>query len=400
MFKNRSFLIVFLTVFIDMLGFGLVVPVLPVYTKELGASDTVVGIIAAIFSLMNFLFTPFLGSLSDRIGRRPIILISIVANIIGYVILASTQSIWGLAISRLICGIGSANIAAAQAYVADISTPENRAKAMGMIGAAFGLGFVFGPAMGGLLKGQFGSYAVGLAAAVFCVINFVWAYFFLPEANKEKNPNAPIRCIPFRDIFNAFQRSIIRELLSMWLIYVAAFSMMQTVMALLLKEDYGRNDIEVGIFFAIVGITSAVIQGGLVGKMVKMYGERNLLIIGSVLMFFGFALIPVMPSFNWWYATFVITLISLGNACLTPSLTASISTISDPHEQGRMLGISQSVGSLGRVMGPLLSGALYHVKHPMPFFTSAGLMVICLFLARIIRVELKQRAAQKAVLQS
>ena len=294
--NKRAFAIIFLTVFIDLLGFGLIVPILPNYAKELGASNAQFGLIVAVFSLLNFIFTPFLGAYSDRIGRKPIILVSVLLNMIGYIIFAHSVGLPIFIFSRVLNGIGSSNISAAQAYIADISSPENRTKMMGMIGAAFGLGFIFGPLFGGILKASFGIEGVGYAAAALCLVNLVSVYFLLPESNKNLNVDAPIKFVPIKDYQAAFQKPVLRELMWLWVIYVLAFAAMQTVSALLWKERYGFDEKHIGYLFGIIGIASVIVQAGLVGRLNSIFGEKKLLIIGSVLMTIGLVTVPYVPQ--------------------------------------------------------------------------------------------------------
>jgi MFS transporter, DHA1 family, tetracycline resistance protein len=394
--NKKAFTIIFLTVFIDLLGFGLVIPILPTYAKQLGASNIEVGFLAGIFSAMNFFFTPFMGSYSDRIGRRPIILISIAANVVGYLIFGFAGNLTLFMLSRLVNGIGSSNIAAAQAYISDITPPAERTKYLGMIGAAFGLGFVFGPAAGGYIKATYGFEWVGFSAAIICMINFVSAYFFLPESIKEKNANSPIRFVPFNDYFKALQKPLLREILFLWIIYIMAFTMMQTVSALLWKEHYGLDEKHIGFVFAIIGVSSAIAQGGLVGLMSKKLGTNRILLLGCILMCIGLGIIPLIPQ-NWfWTGTIMwIACTAIGGGCLTPSLQSLVSLISPPNEQGRMLGLSQSLGSLSRVLGPAISGFAYDFHFSTPYFIGSTLMVVCFFLANLVIGLLNKRETVK-----
>lgn len=383
--NKRAFTIIFLTVFIDLLGFGLIIPILPNYAKTLGASDAEFGFIAAVFSLLNFIFTPFLGAYSDRIGRRPIILVSVFMNMVGYILFAHAFALPLFIFSRVLNGIGSSNISAAQAYIADISSPENRTKMMGMIGAAFGLGFIFGPLFGGLLKTAYGIEGLGYSAAALCLVNLVSVYFLLPESNKNLNKDAPIKFVPIDDYKKAFSKPVLRELMWLWVIYVLAFAAMQTVSALLWKEQYGFDEKHIGYLFGIIGVASVIVQAGLIGRLNSAFGEKKLLIIGSVLMIIGLGTVPFVPHQNFWFWAVVnICFISLGNGCLTPSITALVSKITPPEEQGRMLGLSQSVGSISRILGPAMSGIFYGWYYALPYLVSGALMVVGLYLSSLV----------------
>jgi MFS transporter, DHA1 family, tetracycline resistance protein len=383
--NKKAFSIIFLTVFIDLLGFGLIIPILPTYAKDLGATDAEYGLIISVYSLLNFVFTPFLGAYSDRIGRRPVVLISIFMNMIGYIIFAHAVALPLLILSRVLNGIGSSNISAAQAYIADITSPDNRTKMMGMIGAAFGLGFIFGPPFGGLLKSAYGIEGVGYGSAVLCLLNLISVYFLLPESNKNLNVHAPIKFVPVNSFINAFKKPVLRELMWLWVIYVLAFAAMQTVSALLWKEQYGLDEKHIGYLFGIIGVASVIVQGGLIGRLNNMFGEKKLLIIGSILMMIGLGTVPFVPHENFWFWAVVnICFISLGNGCLTPSITALISKITPSEEQGRMLGLSQSVGSISRILGPAMSGVFYGWYYAFPYIISAGFMVVGLFLSNLV----------------
>jgi multidrug resistance protein len=214
--KNKQLLVLFLTIFLDLLGFGIIIPVFPIIAKELNASAIEIGFIAGIYSLMNFIFSPFWGTLSDRIGRRPVMLISIALTVLAYVFFAFTNSLVFLILSRVFAGIGSANISAAQAYIADITPPENRAKNMGFIGAAFGLGFIFGPPIGGFLKSISGTGSVeyvGWFSAILSSINLLLAFLFLKESLQVKQKDKAFSFKPIANLIEEFKKPIIRELI-------------------------------------------------------------------------------------------------------------------------------------------------------------------------------------------
>jgi multidrug resistance protein len=358
----------------------------------MGATNIEIGMITSAYALMNFIFTPLLGSYSDRLGRRPIILATISINVIAFLIFGLAESLPILILSRLFSGIGSANISAAQAYISDISTPENRAKSMGMIGVAFGLGFVFGPLFGGVLNQFYGIHSVGYAASALCLVNLVWAYFSLPESLKVKNTTAEIQFIPIQDYKKALNQSIIRELFILNWVYIAAFMMMQTYSSLLWKEHYGLDDHQILYIFAFIGITTAFVQGSLIGIMVQKFGEQRLLYYGCVFMIFGLGILPLMPKYLFVHGVVLsITSIAFGAGCLSPSMTSLLSQHTERQEQGKMLGLSQSFGSLARIIGPFLGGLLYNLAYWLPFVGGAGMMVGCIYLVHQVLVQIQKK---------
>lgn len=385
--KNSPLFVLFITIFIDLLGFGLIIPILPTYSAELGAPSWVIGLIAASFSMMQFIFSPFWGGLSDRYGRKPIIIGSVSITTIAYIIFAFTNhfaypfGLIVLTISRIFSGIGSANLSAAQAYISDVTLPENRAKSFGIIGAAFGLGFIFGPPVGGFLKLNYGIESVGFVAALLCFLNVIVAFFFLPESIKEKNKNATVFSNPLKDIKEITKMPVVSILGLSNFIFITAFSMMQITAALLWEEHYGLDEAKIGYVFMYIGLTTAIIQGTLIGKFNKWFGEKQLMIYGCILVFIGLFTLPLVPvQYFVPLEMLSITFISLGNAFLMPTITSLISKKVPRNEQGKMLGLNQSLGSLGRVIGPIIGGAVYGVNYHLPYFLGASFLLFVLWL--------------------
>lgn len=385
--RNKPLLVLFVTIFLDLLGFGIVIPILPIYADELGASGTMIGLITASFAIMQFIFAPFWGGLSDRFGRRPILLASIALMGFSYLLLSQAESIWMLLASRMLAGIGAANISTANAFISDITTPENRSKNFGMIGAAFGLGFIFGPPLGGFLKDNFGMEWVGYVAAALALGNLIMAYFMLPESLKEKSRRGPLLPNPFREIIRVIPRKELSKLILSNFLFLSAFSMMQITASLLWKDRYGLNEAEIGYVFAFVGITMAIIQGTLIGPFNRWLGEKTLYVSGSVLMALGLASLPIIPL-EWFIPLELLglLLISFGNAFFTPTVFSLISRRAGADEQGKILGLMQSVGSLSRVVGPFIGGSLYGLSYLLPFLTAGILMLgVAFFSYWIIR---------------
>lgn len=382
--RNAS-AVLFITVFIDLLGFGIIIPILPIYATELGASPLVVGVIAGVYSLMNFLFSPFWGSLGDRFGRRPIMLISIAITAVAFLSFAYANTILLLILSRILAGIGSANISTAQAYITDITPPEGRAKALGMIGAAFGLGFIFGPPAGGFVKEHYGIEWVGFMAMGLSLINLVMAFFMLPETLKVRSTETHFNFRPVTSLIRAMRRFNIRQLFTINFIFITAFSLMQITVALLWKEHYDLDEDEIGYMFAYMGLSTALVQGFLVGLLARKFGERKLLSYGAVMMGLGLLSIPMVPEKYFFLQFFSLSLIAVANGCLTPSLASLISRSSATSEQGKMLGLNQSFASLSRVIGPVSGGMLYGIHYVLPYVGSFLLMMVTLWLSLLVK---------------
>ncbi|MGB0430748.1 MAG: MFS transporter [Bacteroidia bacterium] len=380
--KSKPLAILFLTIFIDLLGFGIIIPILPTYSKELGASDFMVSVVGFIFPMVQFLFSPLMGSISDRFGRKPIITGSLLVNIVGYSLFAHAATIPLLFVARLLNGIGSANLGAAQAYISDITPPEKRAKSFGIIGAAFGLGFIFGPPIGGILKENYGIDVVGYTLVALCVINLIVVTFILPESLKSKNHNIQLKLNPLNGISRAFKVPQTRSIISMNFIFIIAFALMQLAAALLWAERYGLSEREIGYVFMFIGFMSAIFQGAVVGVASKKLGEKKMLIVGSIALGLGLAILATPPQ-EWFYPIELLSmsLLAFGNSMLMPATTALISRFSNQKEQGIMLGINQSVASLGRAIGFVLSATLYGILFHLPFTIGAGLMIIVLIMA-------------------
>jgi multidrug resistance protein len=375
--KNRSSLVlIFLTVFIDLLGFGILIPILPSFSvKELGIDEAAIGIAIAIYSFVQFLFNPVLGKISDKYGRKPVIVVCLFLNALGYIVFSFTHSYILLLTSRVIAGIGGSSIGVAQAYIADITTRENRSKGMGLIGAAFGLGFVFGPLIGGLLS-EFGYAVTGYAAAGFSLLAFILTIFYLPESlkkdqNIEQTQNQVRRKIfDFAAMKKILQKPDLAVLILLFFILTFSFANIYGTFALLGLKVYGFTDMQNGYMFGIVGLTSAIVQGGLIGRINKLMSKKIILIIGSVLMMVSLAMIPYAGTFLG--LAIVSIVLSYGTGTFQPTVLSLISEVTSETEQGITLGINQSLSSFARVLGPLWGGfAFEYLGYPFPFLTGA-----------------------------
>lgn len=371
--KNKSALsLIFLTVFIDLLGFGILIPILPSFAKkELGVDETAIGIAIAIYSFVQFLFNPVFGKMSDKYGRKPIIVITLFLNAVGYIIFAYTHSYLMLLLSRIIAGIGGSNIGVAQAYIADVTTKENRSKGMGLIGSAFGLGFVFGPLMGGILA-DYGYMITGFTAAGFSLIAFVLTIFKLPESNLNR-VNSLQRKRALFDIEGTkkiLSRPELFILVLLFFILTFSFANIYGTFALLGIQVYGFTDLQNGYMFGIVGLSSAIVQGGLIGYVNRVMSKKYIIIIGAFLIMITLALIPYGQTFLG--LAIISIVLSYGTGTLQPTILSLISEVTSDAEQGITLGINQSFSAFARVLGPLWGGIAFEfLGYPFPFLTGA-----------------------------
>ncbi len=409
--SKTALLTVFLAVLIDLMGFGIVLPLLPFYATTFHASAIQIGLLYSIYSFAQLIFSPIWGSLSDKYGRRPIMLISTFGASFAYLLFGLAHTLWLLFLSRLIAGIMGGNISTAQAYVADVTTHDDRAKGMGLIGAAFGIGFVIGPAVGALLihpkfLGLFhilrrNEFALpGFFASLLSVSSFLLVLFKLPETVKKQEADSE-RVIRSSVFTKTFWQSIINEkgvsgrglfsmfILSMFLLSFAQASLYSSF-PLFCKHYLSLSAGQVGVLFAYMGIIAVVIQGGLIKILTKKFAEEKLFLIGSILMVLGFALIPFAASEN--LLILFLGLLSIGGSLNGPTLNSLISKEADPAKVGATMGTSQGIASLGRVIGPTWGGFAYDLWFRLPFLTTAALLSITI----AVGFKLKRRL-QKSI---
>jgi MFS transporter, DHA1 family, tetracycline resistance protein len=382
--------IIFLTVFIDLLGFGIIIPLMPFYAETFGANALTVGLLNTSFSLMQFLFAPFWGRLSDRVGRRPVILIGLFGSFVAYLLFGLAQSLTLLFAARIAAGIAGANIPTAQAYMADVTTPENRAKGMGLVGAAFGLGFIFGPAIGGFLS-QWGYQAPSFFASALSLANFTAAWFLLPESRPQRRPAGlppltldasalPARASRWAAFRHALGRKRLPELLLVYFVVVAAFSSFELNFSLYGERRFGFTSTSIGYVFAFIGVVLSVVQGVLVGKVVPKLGEHRVIPAAIATLCAGMVLIPLAGTTP--VLVTACAILALGMGFHSPSITSAISRLSGAHEQGGILGLAQAVASLGRIVGPAWGGFLYdRFGVTSPFYAAAAFLAFALLLS-------------------
>jgi MFS transporter, DHA1 family, tetracycline resistance protein len=369
--------IIFVTVFIDLLGFGIIIPLLPFYAESFGASAFTIGLLGTVFSLMQFTVAPICGRWSDRIGRRPIIVGGLFVSCLAYIALALADSLALLFVARIIGGIAGGNVPAAQAYIADVTTPENRARGMGLVGAAFGLGFIFGPAIGGLLA-RFGHDVPMWSAAGLCAANFLAALVFLPESRHGDRTRVSLNRWDL--IHRARRHPGLLPLLIVFFLLSTAFSGFEATFALFTERRFGFTAESIGWVFAFIGLVLAIVNGLLVGRVVPILGERRVIPLAIGLTGVSLLLVPASDSVPVLFA--ICGLMAVGMGFNNPSLTSAVSRLSDPSEQGGMLGLAQSLAALGRIVGPAWGGFLFDwAGISVPFVSAALIMAVALLLA-------------------
>lgn len=375
----------FLIILVDLIGFGLVIPLLPFYALRFAASPQQVTALLAIYSLMQLFAAPFWGRLSDRIGRRPVLMVSMAASVAAYFWIGSAGELWMLFAARALAGACAGNIAAAQAYIADITKPEDRAKGMGLIGAAFGLGFIIGPALGGVLAGNNPAtadvetpawVAAGLSFFAFCGVVMLLRESFPADQRGRRGPTRN-RLLAILEVLG---RPVLSRLILIFFLVILAFAGMESTFALWAIGQFGWGPRQVGYVFSYVGFVSATLQGGLIGRLTGAFGEERLLLCGLALIGAGLLVLPFSQGLA--VLALAVTALALGMGLMQPSLTSLISRRAGREEQGEVMGVSQSVGSLSRVLGPAAAGFFFgEFGRDAAFFWGAVLVAAALFVA-------------------
>jgi MFS transporter, DHA1 family, tetracycline resistance protein len=395
--------ILFVTVFIDLVGFGIIIPFLAYYVESFGARAATVGLLMSSYSLAQFVFAPVWGRISDRVGRRPILLLGLIGSVAGYTLFGLAGTLALLFIGRALMGIFGATIPTAQAAVADVTAPQDRAKGMGLIGAAIGLGFILGPALGGVLSNLSGvihlrlfeqnPYALPcLASAALAALNLIAAAFFLPESLPRQLRGAPsTRASRFQQLTRGVSDPRLRMLVLVYFLFMLGFTMMEATLTLFIERRIGARDHaqlvrRVGYLFGFIGVIQVALQGGLVGRLARVFGERKLLIAGCA---FTAVALGALPAAASWAGIYGCAFgLACGHGLSQPSVASLISRAASAETQGGALGVSQSAASLARVIGPALGGALFERATPgTPYFVAAALSLAALVCAGTGRHE-------------
>lgn len=401
--RKPSVLVIFLTVFIDLVGFGIVVPLVPVYSRHYGAHGIVIGAIIAAFSAMQFVFSPIWGRASDRHGRRPILLLSTAGAAGSYVLFAlasalenHTTALALMVVSRAFAGICGGNITVAQAYIADITPPEQRSRRMGLIGMAFGLGFIFGPVIGGLSMKFLGNTGPGWMAAALCAGNFVLAFFILAESLKPSSEHVPQRP-HLHQWLHTLSQPKIGLLVIVFFLATFCFSCFESTLPLVVSDNF-HLDIQksetsattVMYLFAYCGIIGAFVQGGAIGRMVKMLGEPKLIASSLVLTALSLAALPFIAGTTplswgglfhheglpWVWMLLALGALSVGTSLTRPPLFGLLSNLTPAREQGGTIGVAQGAGSLARILGPIFATSLLPISAPLPYLVCGGVLLM------------------------
>ena len=381
--RRSPLVFIFITVFIDLLGYGMVIPLLPFFVQRQDAGAIAAGTIASIYSLAQLFSGPILGTLSDRYGRRPVLLICLMGTAGAYAILGFANSLTMVFLAILLDGITGANLTTAYAYIADITSSENRARGMGLVGAAFGLGMMTGPAFGGLLS----AYGLSVPAFVACAIalaNVAFGFFVLPESLPPEKRNTDASWHAFNwvsQLVGLFRLSSLRLLLLAIFFLNLAFSGLQTNFPLFSQAQFGWDATRNGIFFAYVGVCAVLIQGVLFGKIQPIIGEKRLAVGGLVLMSLSFVAIALAPQD--WMIYPIVAMGALGSGTSIPSLTSLVSKRMSAGEQGRLMGGTQAILSLAMILGPTIAGVSFEqITIVAPYWIGgilAGIALVCAF---------------------
>ena len=380
--KRLQFGILFFALFIDMLGFGIVMPILPRYAECLGAASWQIGLLVGIFSMAQLFMLPFWGHLSDKIGRKPVLIISMMGTAVGYLIMSMTRSMTIMMIGRALDGASGGNMGVIQASVSDITKPEERSRMMGILGAAYGIGFIFGPALGGWASHRYGFSTPMWMAAGLAGINAILIMIFLPGSTKKKEKALKQRASLLM-LWEHVERKIYIAALLTFFFFVLGFSMIVTLIALFFYHRYGINALEIGYIYAMFGVIAIVLEGGLFGMLAKKWGDRKLAIVGALLLVTTSFYMPLTASVG--AAVIACAVFAIGDSLLTPSLPSIVSRSAKEEWQGTAFGFYQSAGCLARCFGPVLAGFLLTINFQgshyalASFWIAAGFLLLSFF---------------------
>ncbi len=385
--RRSALAIIFTIVVIDLVGFGIVIPVLPLYAERFGASPLTIGFLLGVYSAMQAIFAPILGKLSDRFGRRPVLFLSLLGTAGGFVLMGLANSLPLLFLARIIDGVTGGNISTAQAYIADVTPPEQRSRGMGLIGAAFGLGFIIGPAVGGLLS-RISLQAPFLFAAALALTNAVALIFLLPESltpeARAARRRGPAEVTPIGEQ----EKKRLFRIMATYFIATTSFSLLTATYALFTARRFGLAAEQNGYIFAGQGLLGALVQGVLLGWLVKRFQDKWLVLAGASALALGLFSLPLSTAVPM--LCVATACIGVGHGLMASPLNGLASKAVGPDKQGQVLGALQSTASMARIVGPVLGGALLQADHALghmafgraAYWTAAGLIIVAIGLAR------------------
>ncbi len=373
---NRPLLIIFLTIFVNLVGFGIIIPLLPFYAETFGASPLVIGLLFSVFSICQLISAPFLGDWSDRYGRRPVLILSLLGTVVSFVMLATATSIAQLLAARVVDGLSGGNISTARAYVADVTEPKDRARAYGFIGAAFGLGFIFGPALGAVLSPV--SYTAPIwAAAAITLVATAMAWLWLPETTHRIPADTGM---PFRNLLGMMRRPGLRRILGIDFVYWFAFAIFQTTFAMFVHRRLGFDASQAGYFFAAFGVLGVVVQGSFIRPVVSRLGDKRTFMLGLVCASVGLA--AAASAYSVVLLSLALVPLALGMGLGHPTLLSLVSRGGRVDEQGRVQAAASAMESLGRTLGPVWgSAALQRFGEAAPYLSAVACLMLTLVLS-------------------
>jgi DHA1 family tetracycline resistance protein-like MFS transporter len=405
-FKNKPFLFILFTGFLAVLGIGLIIPVIPfIIAKYVGENNNgaiafYVGLLTALYSLCQFFAAPVLGALSDRYGRRPILLLCLLGSAIGYILFGIGGSLTILFIGRIIDGLTGGDIATAMAYIADVTEPHERGKYFGVVGAMVGFGFILGPSVGGLVSHISLSAPLYLAAGL-TLLNMLYGYFILPESLAKKHRTADFslhHLNPFTQLRYIFENPFLKSLMLIGFFYFFAFAQLQAISSVFFKDVLGWNPGNIGLYFLVLGVGDMFTQGYLSGKLLTKFGAAKLVSAGFLLTALAYSVNAILPVFQMVFLAYVYIIIyALGSGLFEPSFGGLVSGSVGPKEQGRVQGASQSMQSITRIIGPIFAAFLYQFSPSLPWVTCVILSLIGVVMLTRKQKDIAQHLSAQAV---
>lgn len=393
--KVSPLIAIFITVFLDMLSFGLYIPDIQIRGDRLGADGIVRGLLIAVFSIAQFLTAPILGRMSDQMGRKKILVVTTVLSIFSYAAYGLSTQLWIMFLSRILGGIAGANVGVAFAYVADVTKPEERAKGMGIIGAAFGLGFVLGPPIGiGLLSlGQKDPLWLGVGGIILALVNLVYVVFFLPESKHEVDATASAFSIG--NLARALKTPGLSILLLLFFAYNFGFANLESTYMLLAVKQFRWSQEQAGLVLVLVGVVMAFMQGYFIGKITPKFGELKLMRFGFLIVAPVIALVPFALPFGVHLLGVVV--LGFGSGMTTPSLGSLVSRNAPPEMQGGVFGITQGLGAFARIVGPLTANLLFDARYFFPYLLGGLVILVPAIASWFVRLKVTGDPSSEAV---